>query len=475
MLFSVAALGAASLSSCSSTPACGTNSCTGCCDARGTCVTGNTGNACGAGGLTCSSCAASEQCLNGTCQLIQGTNCSTANCANGCCNGNSCVNVCPNGSVCSANHSCVSTHPDGGGQDGGGPMDGGTCTGCVLGGTCIPLQSETNGACGFGGATCTNCGTNGSCQAGSCVSGCGPSNCAGGCCAGSSCVLLGNESNSQCGANGGACGGCTAPATCNTATGACASPPPGTVTVVSSGNALPPPFQGAISDFASDNSGGAFGYENEVVELIETTTTTGGSGLCDAGSVPLCTPCPSNMIFTSTAGNSYCDGFAASNTNGTAFGDDFDLIGQAASNLCAGQFNDAGLATLRGVWFPFVQPSTMTTTWSIALTACSDVGVGTPYSGAGVPPAGNVATLLGSAVNGSQVVAHGVVVASWTSTAGTAFGFILEDPNGAQSAGIAVNKAPTSLSTAGQPAIGQAVTVTGTFNDSAAPNYRIDL
>jgi hypothetical protein len=253
------------------------------------------------------------------------------------------------------------------------------------------------------------------------------------------------------------------------------SPPPGTVVVVSSGNALPAPFQSTIVDFASDNSGGASAYANQLVELTDPTTTAGGSGLCDAGSVPLCTPCPSNMVFTSPVGNHYCDGFSANNANGTAFGDDFDLIGQTASNACAGQFNDAGLATLRGVWFAFLQPTTMTTTWTIAITACSDVGVGAPYSGTGAPPAGNIATLIQTAATGQQVVAHGVVVAAWTSTAGTAFGFTLEDPNGAPFAGISVTKAPTSLSTAAVPAIGQAVTVTGTYNDSAAPIYRIDL
>lgn len=59
------------LSACQSGTACGPDSCNGCCDANGICVTGASAAACGASGNACVACGSNEACNAGSCAPVQ--------------------------------------------------------------------------------------------------------------------------------------------------------------------------------------------------------------------------------------------------------------------------------------------------------------------------------------------------------------------------------------------------------------------
>jgi hypothetical protein len=67
LLLSTALLALVSSSACSTGPACGPDSCTGCCDANGECVAGFTPNSCGASGNRCDVCVGEQACFLGRC------------------------------------------------------------------------------------------------------------------------------------------------------------------------------------------------------------------------------------------------------------------------------------------------------------------------------------------------------------------------------------------------------------------------
>lgn len=96
-------------------PACGPETCEGCCDASGECVSGDTDAVCGKGGQACGACGAEEEC--------EVTSTEGAAIAAG-----QCVDV-----GCSA-----------------------TCEGCCDGDTC--LTGDLGEACGTAGAQCQDCG-----------------------------------------------------------------------------------------------------------------------------------------------------------------------------------------------------------------------------------------------------------------------------------------------------------------------------
>lgn len=134
------------------------------------------------------------------------------------------------------------------------------------------------------------------------------------------------------------------------------------------------------------------------------------------------------------------------------------------------------MANIRGVWQDHYNSADKTDNYSIALTGCSDVGIGTAYAGTGTARAGTVHTLLAAPpADGSTVTVQGVVVAAWSASGGASFGFAVEDPAGGPNAGIGVVKSSSSASTAAPPAIGDDVTVTGALNAKFPPNYSIEL
>jgi hypothetical protein len=249
----------------------------------------------------------------------------------------------------------------------------------------------------------------------------------------------------------------------------------GTVALASGNNTLPAPWQGHVADFNPQNTGAASQHLSELVALIDLTTSAGGAGRCGSAGYPSCIQCPSNFLYqSSVTGESFCDGFAAHSGSGTAYVDDFTFIANFAT--CVAQFNSAALPSIRGLWSDYFLASSGTNTYSIALTACSDVGVGVPYSGTGTARPGTVASLLAShPVNGQAVTAQGVVVAVWSAAGGGTFGAALEDPAGGPNAGIQVLKLAASSSSSAPPNVGDDVTVTGTFSSVAAPVLVIRL
>jgi len=183
--------------------------CNGCIDLAGTCQPGNTPMLCGATGNQCISCQTGQTCMNGQCMGSAGA-CTAATCPSGCCSGTMCieraqqnVSVCGNsGNAC---NSCASDCD----------RDAGTCIGGTGGGT------GTGGAGGIGliggtggfGLIPMSCDSTNPCPAGSC------------CGAFGSCAQIGMSLGflTVCGVGAGAseCTACIMGQTCNMTSGAC--------------------------------------------------------------------------------------------------------------------------------------------------------------------------------------------------------------------------------------------------------------
>lgn len=198
---------------CTGDNTCGPTTCSGCCTATGTCVTGRDTTSCGRGGQLCAPCDAGESCAasganGGSCQAQ--TACSPATCK-GCCVGNQCVTAptaaacgtggvtcqaCPDGQVCDPFGRCIPTTNTCGLA---------SCAGCCVGDICAVGTQST--ACGVAGDACVNCTLSDRvCEAGICeLPACSPASCTG-CCDGNTCVT--GTLNSACGASGAACDVC---------------------------------------------------------------------------------------------------------------------------------------------------------------------------------------------------------------------------------------------------------------------------
>jgi hypothetical protein len=261
----------------------------------------------------------------------------------------------------------------------------------------------------------------------------------------------GNDAGNNNGTDGGVDGGCSG----------------GTIASVSHLNQLPAAWASATpTDFADSLTGPAAPYMNEIVELNVSSTSLSGS--------PASGSCPPAFVYTATTtGKSYCDGFYAQVPDGGAeinvLVDDFSFL--SSSSTCSSTFNATPLATIRGLWSDYYNsslPAGMQDNYVIALTACSDVGVGAAYAGTGTPTAStDIHTLLtGTTADGSTVTVSGVVVAAWGPSSSGSFGFALNDPAGGPQAGLSVSRASTSSSCAAAPAIGDYITVTGAFQKS---------
>ncbi len=235
--------------------------------------------------------------------------------------------------------------------------------------------------------------------------------------------------------------------------------PPGSVTVVSSGNALPPAWQ--VSDPAvlkNDDSGtGAKDHLNQLVELAVSSTIS-------------TTPCP--LPYTNpTTGKTYCDGFNAQVSGSSVVVDTFSFLG--TKNTCVPK--SGSVATVTGIWQDEYQSSTKTDLFVLALTDCSGVGAGPAYSGTATATAStDIANLLGNFAKGTTVTVSGVVIGRWTTTSGP-FGFVIQDPAGGPDSGIKVSKGKSSTSTAAAPQIGDYVTVSGTAVAAGPVDHEIKL
>jgi hypothetical protein len=203
-------------------PACGPQTCSGCCFGD-ECLAGTDPAACGVKGAVCGNCLATGgKCVGeGTGGVCEGqTTCNASNCS-GCCAGNACL---PGfaGTECGfGGQQCGNCQGMGGqcvpvGQGGVCEMQGGcnaqSCPGCCLGNSCLPGTDPNE--CGGGGQICENCASIG----GACISQggfggfcennnfCGPQTCQG-CCEGNTC--LPGSDPTACGSFGEFCTDCT--------------------------------------------------------------------------------------------------------------------------------------------------------------------------------------------------------------------------------------------------------------------------
>ncbi|MBL8922040.1 MAG: hypothetical protein JNJ54_24535 [Myxococcaceae bacterium] len=169
-------------------PNCSGATCMGCCDTNGLCQTGDSSFLCGSFGNACIVCPQSFACAGGLCQPLN--RCDARSCSGCCALDGRCVggldqNACGLGGVpCST---CGGGSTCSGGQCRT-RCDGRTCPGCCTGaGQCVSGFSDE--ACGRGGSVCgacpesLQCNSAGVCEVRSC-DGCRP----GQCCLGGQCV-----------------------------------------------------------------------------------------------------------------------------------------------------------------------------------------------------------------------------------------------------------------------------------------------
>lgn len=207
------------------------------------------------------------------------------------------------------------------------------------------------------------------------------------------------------------------------------------IEVLERGRALPPSHLADAAELRPDAGLGAFS-DMRVQASIEGQIRT----------VPCAVP-----------SGRYCDGFAAVDARGLTIAvDTYAYLGPKPP--CRSRWTDgAPVSSLAGVW---QQRSSGTASLSVlALATCS--GLDGPESQGGVPaPASDdVHRLITGWAPGLSVSVKGVVVARWKSSSG-AFGFALQDPDGAPASGVRVVRSRTSSIPASAPEMGDWVRVT---------------
>lgn len=175
-------------------------------------------------------------------------------------------------------------------------------------------------------------------------------------------------------------------------------------------------------------------------------------------------PCP--LPYVGSTGTS-CDGFTAHSTVGDIVVDTFSFLGSTAP--CAALLPPAGpLSSVVGTWQPHVDATTGAVSWVVAPGECSDLGLGTaPSRASTAATTSDVQQLRSSFVPGQVVTVRGVVTAVRALT--SRYTFVLQDPGAGVNSAIdvvRVRRAGVALGT--PPAIGDAVTVTGTTSVYAA-------
>ena len=237
-------------------------------------------------------------------------------------------------------------------------------------------------------------------------------------------------------------------------------PPATTVTVQSSNNALPPAWvASSIADLKSDDTSAtaAVGYA-QLVTISAANMSVNQ------------TPCP--LPFTSSSGQTFCDGLNLTDGTSTAILDTFSFLGKAPACTVP---TTGSLATVTGLWSDKFDPTAHTETWVLSIVDCAGIGLGTAYAGTGVAPSStDVHDFMTNFTANTSVTLKGVVTAKFTGSTGS-FGFSLQDPAGGPNSGIMVIRGKASTTTAVAPAVGDYVTVTGTSAADGAIAHTIKL
>jgi len=154
---------------------------------------------------------------------------------------------------------------------------------------------------------------------------------------------------------------------------------------------------------------------------------------------------------------SYCDGFAVVDPGGQLVAvDTYAYLGAKPS--CRSRWTEGTrLASVAGIWQQRISGSGALSV--LALATCDGLdGIEQPLD-ARSPPSDDVRLLLAGWAPGRLVSVRGIVVARWKSSSG-AFGFALQDPDGAPSSGVKLVRARNSPVPASAPEVGDQVRVT---------------
>ena len=154
---------------------------------------------------------------------------------------------------------------------------------------------------------------------------------------------------------------------------------------------------------------------------------------------------------------SYCDGFAVLDASGATIAvDSYAYLGAKPS--CRTRWAEGTrVASLSGIWQQ--RGSGAGALSVLALSRCDDLDGPPPAEGSPAPSSDDVHQLVSGWAPGRLVSVRGVVVARWKSSSG-AFGFAMQDPDGAPSSGVRVVRSKTSPVPASAPEVGDWVRVT---------------
>jgi hypothetical protein len=215
------------------------------------------------------------------------------------------------------------------------------------------------------------------------------------------------------------------------------------ISVLARGLALPPPWRAEVADLTPDAPPGVHADMRVRVELDGHVRTE---------------PCP-------VPSGSYCDGFAAVDREGRAIAvDTYAYLGPKPTCRAAWPAG-AGVVSLEGIWQQ--QRNGPVAQSVLALGDCTGFNGTAAGGGNPAPPSTDVRELQEGWGPGLRVSVRGVVVARWKSTSG-AFGFALQDPDGAPRSGVRVVRSKSSSTPAAAPEVGDLVRITartGTGSD----------
>jgi len=207
------------------------------------------------------------------------------------------------------------------------------------------------------------------------------------------------------------------------------------IEVLARGRALPPAHVAEATELRPDAGAGPFTDMRVHVDLSGQVRTA---------------PC-------AVPSGSYCDGFAVLDAAGRAIAvDTYAYLGPKPS--CRTRWADGTrVASLSGIWQQ--RPSGTASLSVLALASCDGLDGPEPPAGTPAPASDDVHQLVSAWAPGRVVAVRGVVVAAWKSSSG-AFGFALQDPDGAPGSGVRVVRSRTSPVPASAPDIGDWIRVT---------------
>ena len=161
-------------------------------------------------------------------------------------------------------------------------------------------------------------------------------------------------------------------------------------------------------------------------------------------------PCP-------VPSGSYCDGFGVLDASGATIAvDSYAYLGPKPA--CRARWADGTrVASLSGIWQQ--RGSGAGALSVLALSSCDDLDGPAPAEGSPAPPSDEVHQLVSGWAPGRLVSVRGLVVARWKSSSG-AFGFAMQDPDGAPSSGVRLVRSRSSPVPASAPEVGDWIRVT---------------